>query len=267
MAAQGSEGAGVSTLGEVIAQIREALRLSGDARQHLARAADLIEEATQLLAQACYGSTNPEAEQALALLAQAEQGIAELYELLEQAENGVQRYLDHLGADTTVGTVTATAVDSKRTGEQSDTPRERVPLSPSLTPARIERLRAELPPPVTSGAGQKTHGRWIAADGRVHAEMSGKDEKYDEALQLFKNMKVRRIPVRASDVEMKLAAHMRKNGIRSATLIINHVPCEGPLGCDALVSVILPKGYTLTVYGANGFVREYKGGETSPWLP
>jgi hypothetical protein len=54
---------------------------------------------------------------------------------------------------------------------------------------------------------------------------------------------------------MKLAVHMRKNGIRSATLVVNHVPCEGPLGCDALVPVILPTGYTLTVYGTNGFVR------------
>lgn len=37
--------------------------------------------------------------------------------------------------------------------------------------------------------------------------------------------------------------------------------------CDALVPVILPEGYILTVYGSNGFVREYKGGETSSWLP
>jgi Double-stranded DNA deaminase toxin A len=80
-------------------------------------------------------------------------------------------------------------------------------------------------------------------------------------------MKARRIPARASDVEMKLAAHMRVNRIRSVTLVVNHIPGEGPLGCDALVPVILPKGYTLTVYGANGFVREYKGGATSPWLP
>jgi hypothetical protein len=80
-------------------------------------------------------------------------------------------------------------------------------------------------------------------------------------------MKARRIPLRASDVEMKLAAHMRKKGIRSATLVTNHLPCEGPLGCDALIPVILPEGYTLTVYGADGSVRVYKGGKTSSWLP
>jgi len=85
--------------------------------------------------------------------------------------------------------------------------------------------------------------------------------------RLFRDMKARRIPVRASDVEMKLAAHMRTKRIRSATLVVDNLPCEGPLGCDALVPVILPTGYTLTVHGPNGFVRVYKGGKTSSWLP
>ncbi len=42
---------------------------------------------------------------------------------------------------------------------------------------------------------------------------------------------------------------MRKNGIRSAVVIINNQPCDGPMGCDALVPVVSPPGYTLTVYG------------------
>lgn len=97
--------------------------------------------------------------------------------------------------------------------------------------------------------------------------VSGQDGAYDEAIQVFRDMKSRHVPQRASDVEMKLAAHMRNNGIRSAVLVINHTPCPGPMGCDALLPVILPKGYTLTVYGVNGFVRRYEGGGTSSWVP
>ncbi len=70
---------------------------------------------------------------------------------------------------------------------------------------------------------------------------------------------------RASDVEMKLAAYMRNHGVRSATLLINNTPCPGPLGCDELVPVLLPEGYTLTVHGANGFAKTYRGGATPPW--
>ncbi|WP_378265579.1 DddA-like double-stranded DNA deaminase toxin [Amycolatopsis pigmentata] len=166
------------------------------------------------------------------------------------AETLVRRYLDRLGP-----------LDSRATAAAPQ------PDAGPPTPERIEQLRAELPPDIGRFNGRKTHGRWIDANGEVHAETSGKDGKYDEAIRLFKELKARRIPLRASDVEMKLAAHMRRNGIRSATLVINHVPCEGPLGCDALIPVILPAGYKLTVYGTDGFVREYLGGKTSTWLP
>jgi hypothetical protein len=113
---------------------------------------------------------------------------------------------------------------------------------PGTARDQIESLRGGLPPPVTTGTGQKTHGRWIGPDGAVHTEVSSKDAKHEQAIQFFREIKARRIPLRASDVEMKLAVHMRINDIRSVTLAVNHVPCEGPMGCDALVPVILPEG-------------------------
>ncbi|CRK56025.1 hypothetical protein [Alloactinosynnema sp. L-07] len=101
-----------------------------------------------------------------------------------------------------------------------------------------------------------------------YTEVSGADAKGKQALRFFaEELKARRIPTTVTDVEIKLAVHMRKNGIRSATLVLNNVPCKGPMGCDALVSVVLPPGYMLTVYGTDGFRREYRGGGTSKWVP
>lgn len=101
-----------------------------------------------------------------------------------------------------------------------------------VTPERIERLRRDLPPPVVPGTGRKTHGRWIDTSGNVHAETGGKDEKSEEAVRFFKEIKSRRIPTAVTDVEIKLAVHMRKRG-----------------------------------HGPNGFLRHYKGGGTSEWVP
>ncbi|WP_425550683.1 DddA-like double-stranded DNA deaminase toxin [Actinoallomurus liliacearum] len=54
---------------------------------------------------------------------------------------------------------------------------------------------------------------------------------------------------------------MRENGIRSTTLVVNHIPCDdGPLSCDRLIPQILPAGSTMTVHGADGLVRSYQGG-------
>ena len=41
----------------------------------------------------------------------------------------------------------------------------------------------------------------------------------------------------AADVELKIAAEMRDSGITDATVVINHVPCLGDLGCDELLGV------------------------------
>jgi len=44
---------------------------------------------------------------------------------------------------------------------------------------QVDRLRRELPPPITAaerGTGRKTHGRWFGADGVVHSVVSGEDE-------------------------------------------------------------------------------------------
>ncbi|WP_156758044.1 DddA-like double-stranded DNA deaminase toxin [Actinokineospora pegani] len=50
---------------------------------------------------------------------------------------------------------------------------------------------------------------------------------------------------------------------REAVLVINNRACEGFMGCRALLPVILPVGYTLTVYGP-GYHEVFKGGKKWP---
>lgn len=111
----------------------------------------------------------------------------------------------------------------------------------------------------------KTHGRWIGPDGQVHPIVSGEDQDYAESVQAFKELGAPGLPVRASDVEMKLAAHMRNHGVTSVTLVINNVPCPGQFGCDGLLPVLLPLGFRLTVHGANNYTKTYQGGAKPPW--
>ncbi|WP_352231533.1 DddA-like double-stranded DNA deaminase toxin [Actinokineospora sp. NBRC 105648] len=67
--------------------------------------------------------------------------------------------------------------------------------------------RLNLPSPGASTP--KTHGRWIGPNGTTRGEVSGKDDKYDQAVAYFESRPGGRVPLRASDVEMKLAVHMR----------------------------------------------------------
>ncbi|AXX33310.1 hypothetical protein APASM_5945 [Actinosynnema pretiosum subsp. pretiosum] len=144
------------------------------------------------------------------------------------------------------------------------------PETPPDYPAdRIERIRESLPPPVVVGAGQQTRGRWIAPNGRDYPISSGLDSRSELVdAQLAAKGLADRETIRKGDVEMKLAADMAATGIRHVTVVINHRPCRGRYNCHTLVPILLPEGYTLTVYGITSSgtrtrVR-YTGG-AEPW--
>ncbi|MGM1058929.1 DddA-like double-stranded DNA deaminase toxin [Saccharothrix sp. Mg75] len=95
-----------------------------------------------------------------------------------------------------------------------------------IPPERIEALRRELPPPVEPGTGQRTHGRWIGPDGQVQQIISGRDARSKLVNEQLTEKGWAEGTARAGDVEMKLAAHMTANGIRHATVVLNHVVCK-----------------------------------------
>ncbi|MGH3861810.1 DddA-like double-stranded DNA deaminase toxin [Actinokineospora sp.] len=225
------------------AQVACALRVGDEARCLLVRATELIRDAQRGFAAAFAGTADPDAAAVEGSLAEASQVITHQIATISEAEQIFRDYLRALGVANPV-------------------PHDRPPPVD-----RLERIRASLPPAVTPGSGQKTHGRWTDANGQTHEVVSGKDDKDDEVVRLLKSMRARRMPLVTTHVEIKLAAHMRKNQIRSITLTLNNIPCMGDMGCEALISVILPAGYTMTVHGSDGVVREYRGGGTSEWVP
>lgn len=145
----------------------------------------------------------------------------------------------------------------------TDAPTTPEPASPS----EVEALRAQLPPPVQPGSGSKTHGRWFATDHKGGEISSGDDQIADEVWRLLREAGLPRPgrPFTASHAEMKLAAHMRTNRIRRAEMVINNRPCKLDYGCETLLGVILPEGFSLTIHGTNGYRQTFTGGQRAPW--
>ncbi|HEX4212305.1 MAG TPA: DddA-like double-stranded DNA deaminase toxin [Candidatus Dormibacteraeota bacterium] len=60
-------------------------------------------------------------------------------------------------------------------------------------------------------------------------------------------------------VEGHAAAIMRMEGVRTAILEINRVPCQGRNGCEVNLRRMLPPGARLHVFGPDSFFRSYVG--------
>jgi hypothetical protein len=133
-----------------------------------------------------------------------------------------------------------------------------------LDATEVERLRQELPPPITErGSGRPTHGRWVGADGVVQPIVSGVDDwsRYGDAV--FERMDVGPYQI-TSHTEMKVAAKLRAEFERvgqpqHAAVVLNNVPCRRPAGCGNLLPVMLPDGCSLTVH-APDYRRRFTGG-------
>jgi hypothetical protein len=65
--------------------------------------------------------------------------------------------------------------------------------------------------------------------------------------------------------ETKLAAYIRDNDIRHATVVVNNPACPGTFGCETLVGLILPAGFSLTIHGPDGYNKTITGGLRPPW--
>lgn len=252
----------MSSLGEVGALLRQALdRIDQSIAAHH-HAADLAEEARDLLAVAGGGSSHGDVEQACATFTAVVDGIVDpegQVSGLAHAAELIREYATRRGISEVVP------------GSASPP----VPVSPALTtpkrpdlgsPEHVAALRDQLPPPVQPSKGQKTHGRWFAPGTTGGELVSGDGPESDEVARL-PDVPMPRSgrPLAASHVEMKLVAHMRANRIRHAAIVINNRPCPGDFGCETLSGVLLPEGYSITVYGTGGYRQTFTGGKRAPW--
>lgn len=249
----------MASAGEVVDQIQVASEHLDQSRAALRGAAMFAEAAVSTLAAALDGTEHSSATQALDGFVCAWEKIAEIIDMLEVGENLIQDFLSRVGVPAFVSNCTSVQVSEQRDKRASKSQLSR-PRSGTLTPEQVERLRVLLPPSVTPGTGARARGWWVGSDGGVHEEISGKQGATWEAANRYFSRMPRR-PRTETHVEIKIAAYMRERNIRSVTLVINHIPCDGgPFSCDQLIAQILPAGFSLTVYGAHGFVRCYQGG-------
>ncbi|WP_410596271.1 DddA-like double-stranded DNA deaminase toxin [Amycolatopsis sp. lyj-23] len=245
---------------ELAAAVRTALSKLSTAS--LTQAANLLEEAAQALGQT--RSQQPEMTQAAGGLSTAVQGTGEIAGLVNRASGILAGYLERIGAGTPPEEGSGPA-GTPTQPPAAPAPASAVPDGQRLTREQAEALQAELPPPVVANTGVRTHGRWVDEHGQAHPIASGRDEDSARAWAILQE---RGIPVpaettRVSDVEQKLAARMVHEGRRHLDVALNNRPCKGPYGCDTLVPVILPEGYSMTVH-APRYRKTFTGG-AKPW--
>jgi hypothetical protein len=238
---------------EIAAALSTAEEKATGAGAHFDQAATALGECCQALGQAVQGTGDQALGQALEALTKL--SVEPLKELVKRAITTAANYRQSL--------VGQPPPDPQ--GPAPTTPASSSARKPPEEPADVKAARAQLPPPVVKGTGAKTHGRWTSPDapGDLQPIVSGrKDDLYGQTDRYLAEKGMERYSI-ASHVETKLAVHMATTGMTSATVTINHTPCEGDLSCDTLLPQVLPEGATLTVYGtkADGghTVKTYTG--------
>lgn len=209
----------------------------------------LLAEIREMVGPMLQGSADYEAHQVVPALTDAIEALGRVHALIAEAERLVNAYIARVGsADVQTSVLVRPVV-----------------APPPAAPVRVDDLRRDLPPrvPTPNPAGKKTHGRWVDAQGRVQTTISGHDETAKAAWELLQRAGAspnRKLAV-IDHVEVKVATTMIQTGQRHVDLAVNNKPCLGMFGCDSLLPVLLPEGYTVTVYGPDGYEQTFVGGQ------
>lgn len=235
----------MSTIEQVAAHLRHILNQIQAAHRAITHAQAQLTQSIATFAGVLRGSDGQESSTVATQLTQAHQTLTGTQAILAATDHHIVHYLATLG-------VPATTTQA----EPSRAPQD-----------RIESLRRQLPPPIERGEnGRKTHGRWIGPDGAVHSSVSGYDGNSAIAWGMVQHaVGLTREPTTLAHVELKVAAQMVHDKIKSVTLVINNVPCGKKYGCANLLPVLLPAGYSMTVHGPNNYKRTFIGGAVWPW--
>ncbi|GLY52827.1 DddA-like double-stranded DNA deaminase toxin [Lentzea sp. NBRC 102530] len=237
--------ASLGEVGDVLRQVLDKIDQSIAAHHE---ASELASQARQILNVTGTGSNHSDVEQVCAWLTRVVEGISEpegQISTLATIADEIRSYLRRNGI----------------TGEEPPHP-----PSPSVS-ERVDTLRSQLPAPVQSGSGQKTHGRWFTSVGEeARSVVSGEDADSAVVWRVLQETQFpeKGPPITITHVETKLAVRMRRENVRHATVVINYTPCRMKWGCDNLLPVLLPTGCTLTVYGPN-YRKTFTGGKRPPW--
>jgi hypothetical protein len=227
---------------DYVAELRRVLSLLPmDALRHTQQ---LLAESRDELATTAHGSQAPDLHHATAAMDHGRARTVDVHRLLVEAQQAIERYLAHIGAPAPASEPFAATAPVKRAARPD----------PEPAADRVQRMLDELPEPVPkpNPTGKKTHGR-IVGDPAAEVIVSGVDDYSAEAwrLLLAAGLSPKFKPMSVNHVEMKVAVRMIQTGRRTVEIALNNEPCAGFLSCRALLPVILPQGYTITVHGPN----------------
>jgi predicted ABC-class ATPase len=227
-----------------------------DAGRRALAMAERMDGARDRLRALTRGSGHPLVGQALAQFSAASERFREAARESAAAERALAEYVAVIGG--VGGSPVAKAAS------QAASPPSRTAGEP-LSGAQVEQLREDLPVAVVSGTGQKTHGRWIdPATGDVVREVSGVDGDSRRVEEYLRGEQMSVLPLRTTDIEMKVAVRMRDQNINHLDVVLNQQPCRGRLGCDGMLPVLLAEGSSLAVHAPN-FRKTYTGGAPQWW--
>lgn len=220
---------------QIAAKIGVVAEKSAIAMVHFDQASSALSECLQMFSEATQGAGDREAQ--LAFQAFSECDPSALKHLVARAVGEAEAY-------------SRIVMGSSAPSPPASSPPP-APSKPPEEPPEVRAARTELPPPVVKGTRTPTHGRWSSADAPADMKpvTSGTRDDLYQVTQQYLEANGMGQTVIGSHVETKLAVHMRQEDIRDATVVINHRPCDGPLGCDTLLPRVLPEGSTLTVFG------------------
>lgn len=227
----------------------------------LRHALDLIDQAERLLAAAIQGTQQPEVRQALGLLIHTKEQLGQIYRQIDQARQLIQQYLANLAGAGTAGQSIPSHLKPTTRGTDTNS----ATVKPKFTRDEADAIRATLPPqvPKPNPEGKKTHGKWFDGSGAAAHIVSGHDEEAAEAWRRLQaaGLPPAREPASTTHVEMKAAVRAIRAGATHTEVVLNNIP-RGPrtFSCDALLPIILPEGYSLTVHGPN-YRKTYTGGK------
>lgn len=255
-----------SSVGDVAAELNQAVQQLEGCRRTLAIAGDACQDARAGLAAAASGSGNALASAAVDAMTAAIDGLDDVRATLAAGASAIREYVLEITGGLGPSPVTGRPATATGRSRRPDAPRPADPAAGSATAVptaglaqAVARVARRLP--ARTQRGSPTRGFVLDEAGNTLDEdpvVSGTDRSLLDDLALVGPE--RRASSQLTDVESKVAARIRRGQLPArVVLVLNNTPCAGPLGCQRMLPKVLPNGARVSVYVADGTCTELYG--------
>ncbi|GAB2667239.1 hypothetical protein GCM10027271_28460 [Saccharopolyspora gloriosae] len=242
---------------EVDRRLTAVLGRLDEATEQITAAGMASAESRDALTHALAGASAPDALDAVRSQEMTVDQLAEVRATVRAVRKRVTAYLSRLGA--------SPGPAAARTPEPTAVPKRSpnaVGVDGSEYPPEAAWAVPELPPRVRE-KGDHTVGKIKIGDRPIAGEF--RSDQWDIWTQEARE-RITRLGIAAPEylpyhVEMRATAMMIRAGVKSAEVVINHVPCgyqTKPTGCHQVLERFLPEGSQVTVSGTDRKGRPYR---------